>query len=139
ASAAGDTERVARLFVALAFPLHRAGRLATIETWLATLDDRSIIERFPEIGVLGVFVHAFRGRPYAAERWLDAVHRSPNLGAPLADGSATGRPWAAVGDALLCRHGPERMREDALLAIDELGTFSPFRAPAMWLLGCALL
>lgn len=139
ASAAGDTARVARLFVALAFPLHRAGRLATIEAWLAELDDPGIIERFPELGVLGVFVHAFRGRAYAAERWLDAVHRSPNLGMPLADGSATARPWAAVADALLCRHGPERMHEDALLAIDELGAFSPFRAPAMWLLGCALL
>jgi len=139
ANAAGDTERVVRLFVALAFPLHRAGRLATIEAWLAQLDGRDVIDRFPEVGVLGAFVHAFRGRAYVAERWLDGVHRSPNLGVPLADGSATARPWAAVGDALLCRHGPERMREDALLAIDELGAFSPFRAPAMWLLGCALL
>jgi LuxR family maltose regulon positive regulatory protein len=138
ARVAGDETRLARLFVTLAFPLYRTGRMATIEGWLAELEDRRTVERFPEIGVLGVFVHAFRGRAYVAERWLDAVHRSPRLDAPLADGSASARPWAAVGEALMCRHGPGRMREDASFAIEGLGPFSPFRAPAMLLLGYAL-
>jgi LuxR family maltose regulon positive regulatory protein len=84
-------------------------------------------------------VYALRGDGFQAERWLDAAARAETTTGPAPDRSEGVHPWVAVGKAMLCRHGPVRMREDAELAIAELGPLSPLRAPAVWLLANALL
>jgi LuxR family maltose regulon positive regulatory protein len=89
--------------------------------------------------VLGSLMHAFSGHPFGAERWADAAERAVGDPTPLPDGSVSVRAWVAVARAMLCRNGPERMRDDAALAVAELGPLSPLRAPAMWLCTAALL
>ncbi len=134
----GDAERMARLLVTNGFQLYRAGRAATLEGWLAFFDDAERLERFPTVAVLGALLHALRGRPFQAERWLDAAARGDDVG-PLPDGSARVGAWRAAVEAMTCRHGVARMQEDASRALAELGPLSPFRPPAMLALGNALL
>jgi LuxR family transcriptional regulator, maltose regulon positive regulatory protein len=123
----------------LALPVFRTGRMATVEAWLERFDDGALIRRHPTVAVVGAFAHALSGHGFQAERWLDAAAAADSDVGPLLDGSATARPWVAAGEAMLCRHGPERMRADAELALAELGPLSPWRAPAMWLLANAAL
>ena len=139
AVASGDTDRMARLLELFSFPLYRSGRMATLEPWLERFDDGALLAQYPMVGVLGALLHALRGRTFQAERWLDAAAWSAGTSGPLADGSPSLRPWVAGVEAMLCRHGPERMRADATVAVAELGPLSPFRAPAMWLYATARL
>ena len=138
AIASGDIERMARLMVALAFPLYRSGRVATINGWLAHFDDAERLQRFPLVAVMGGLLHALCGHPFQSERWLDAAERGDDVG-PLPDGSPRVAAWRAAVESLVCRRGVERMREDASFALAELGPLSPFRAPAMLALGHAML
>jgi LuxR family transcriptional regulator, maltose regulon positive regulatory protein len=74
ASAARDTNTVARLVSARALPAYHSGRIAAIETWLDHfLDDDRRLGRYPAVAVLGAWVNAVRGRAAAAERWLRAA------------------------------------------------------------------
>jgi LuxR family transcriptional regulator, maltose regulon positive regulatory protein len=139
AIASDDVDRMARLLVVLALPVFRAGRMATLEGWLERFDDGALIRRHPGVALVGALAHALSGHGFQAERWLDAAAAADDDVGPLLDGSTTARPWVAVGEAMLCRHGPERMRADAELALAELGPLSPWRAPAMWLLANAAL
>jgi LuxR family maltose regulon positive regulatory protein len=83
AQAAGDADRVARLVAALAQPAYAAGRVDTVRRWLAWLEERGLVDRYPPIAVLGAWVQALVGRrPAAALRLADA---------------AEGRPEAAMG------------------------------------------
>jgi LuxR family transcriptional regulator, maltose regulon positive regulatory protein len=134
-----DVDRMARLLVVLALPVFRAGRMATLEGWLERFEDGELIRRHPGVAVVGALAHALSGHGFQAERWLDAAAGADDDIGPLLDGSTTARPWVAVGEAMLCRHGPERMRADAELALAELGPLSPWRAPAMWMLANAAL
>ena len=84
--AAGDTDEVARLVGALAGTYYRSGRVTTVERWLAHFDDAELLERYPAIAVLGVWVHVLRGRPEAAERWALAVETAQSED-PMPDGS----------------------------------------------------
>ncbi len=138
AIASGDLECMARQFLTLGFQLYRTGRVATLEGWLNHFDDAERLQRFPMVAVIGALVHALRGRPFQSERWLDAAERADDVG-PLPDGSARVGAWRATVEAMTCRHGVERMREDAALALSELGPLSPFRQPAMLALANALL
>ena len=139
AVASGDTDRMARLLESLSFPLYRSGRMATLEPWFERFDDGALLARYPMVGVLGALLHALRGRTFQAERWIDAAARAADTSGPLADGSPSIRPWLAGVEAILCRHGPERMGADAAIAVAELGPLSPFRPPAMWLHATARL
>lgn len=138
AIAAGDTDRMARLLTMFALPLYRAGRMATVMTWLEHFDDGRLLPRYPTVAALGALGHALAGRPFQAERYADAGWAA-DPGGPLLDGSASVRPWLATAEAMLCRHGPERMARDAADALSGLGPFSPLRAPACWLHANALL
>ena len=138
ASSSGDAERMARLLLRNGFSLYRAGRAATLEGWLAFFDDAERLERFPAVAAIGALLYALRGQPFQAERWLDAAARGDDVG-PLPDGSARVGAWRAAVEAMTCRHGVARMREDASQALAELGPLSPFRHPAMLALGHALL
>jgi LuxR family maltose regulon positive regulatory protein len=136
-AAGGDTDAVARLVTACAFPYYRSGRVTTVERWLAMFDDSALLERYPAIAVFGVWMHALRGRPDAAERWAVAVESSPFEG-PMPDGSPL-EAWAATVRALLCKHGVEQMRIDAELAVSRLPAASPWRPVSLLLHAVAVL
>jgi LuxR family transcriptional regulator, maltose regulon positive regulatory protein len=137
AAAAGDTDELARLVTACAFPYYRAGRVTTVERWVAMFDDEALLERYPAIAVFGAWLHALRGRPDAAERWALAVEASQFKGL-MSDGSPF-EAWAATVRALLCRQGVEQMEIDAKLAASRLSAASPWRPVSVLLHGMAVL
>ena len=138
ATAAGETERVARLVASVALPLCQSGGVATVEGWLQRFDDERRLARYPLVAVLGAWVHAIRGRAAASERWLQAAEASTSQG-PMPDGSKSLRPWLALLRAALCREGAERMLADADVAVRELGAGSPWRPAALLVRGAARL
>ena len=64
--------------------------------------------------------------------------RARPAGGTLPDGS-TVAGWVALGRAFLCRDGAERMRADALAALDGLAPANALRGTALLLEGVALL
>ena len=62
-AAAGDTDELARLVTAYAFPYYRSGRVTTVERWLAMFDDSALLGRYPAIAVFGVWMHACAAGP----------------------------------------------------------------------------
>lgn len=89
AQAAADADRVARLVAALAQPAYADGRVDTVRRWLAWLEERGLVERYPPVAVLGAWVQALVGRPAAALRWADAVELGTDA-----------RAWPATSTAL---------------------------------------
>lgn len=138
AVAAGDTDRMARLVTTFALPLYRTGRVATAMAWLEPFDDGRALRPHPTVAALGGLGHALQGHPFQAERYIDAGWAADPGGA-LPDGSADVRPWLATAEAMVCRHGPERMAQDAADALAGLGPLSPMRATAALLHANALL
>jgi LuxR family transcriptional regulator, maltose regulon positive regulatory protein len=142
AQAAGDADRVARLVAALVQPTYAAGRVDTARRWLAWLEERGLVERYPQVAVLGAWVQALVGRPAAALRWADAAERRPEAAAGAvgtqtpADGSTT-ESHQAMLRALLCRDGVDRMRADAQAAQAGLSPASRWRATPLLLEGIA--
>jgi LuxR family transcriptional regulator, maltose regulon positive regulatory protein len=137
AAAGGDTDELARLVAACAFPYYRSGRVTTVERWLELFDDPVLLERYPAIAVFGVWLHALGGRSEAAERWALAVESSRSESA-MPDGS-TLEAWAAAARALLCRKGVEQMRVDAELAVALLPASSPWLPASVLMHGMAVL
>jgi LuxR family transcriptional regulator, maltose regulon positive regulatory protein len=136
---AGDADQVARLLERLAFPAHRVGRDATLQTWFGWLETNGRIERYPAVAALGAWVQAFSGRPAAVERWADAAERGLSE-KPPASGSASLDGWGlALLNAVLCRDGMEQMRADAELALARLPVGSIWRPTAHLLLGISYL
>jgi LuxR family maltose regulon positive regulatory protein len=129
AAAAGDTDRMARIFVPGGFALFRRGQSATLIAWLERFDDRELLARYPGVAALGAIVHALHGRAFQAERWLDVAANAVR-GAPATNDQVTGGVIAAAS-ALLCRHGPARMCEDAEEALALLDPFHPLYGPAL--------
>jgi LuxR family maltose regulon positive regulatory protein len=136
AAESGDVDRVARIFASVALPTYHAGRLTEIEGWLDYFPDEAQLGRYPAVGVVGSWIHALRGRPATAERWLRATESGQCEG-PLPDGSASARPWIAVLRAGMCRDGVERMRLDAEDALIDLPRDSRLRPAALAMHGAA--
>jgi LuxR family maltose regulon positive regulatory protein len=137
ASAAGDTDELARLVTACAFPYYRSGRVTTVEGWLELFDDPVLLERYPAIAVVGAWLHALGGRPEAAERWALALETRGSE-STMPDGSPLDA-WAPSVRALLCRQGVEQMRVDAEAALTLLAAASPWRPVSVLLRGIAFL
>ncbi|HEY2790447.1 MAG TPA: LuxR C-terminal-related transcriptional regulator [Gaiellales bacterium] len=136
AAESGDADRVARIFTSVALPIYHTGRLTAIEGWLEHFPDASQLAEYPAVGVVGGWIHALRGRPDAAEHWLQATEAGPVRG-PLPDGSASARPWIAVVRAGMCHDGIEQMRADAEEALLGLPRDSQLRPAALTLHGVA--
>src|SRR5262245_2084139 len=138
AQAAGDADRVNRLVAIHTLPFYARGRVAPVEGWFDWLDQHAGPGSYAPTSALGVWFHAMRGRPAEAERWAGAIERT-SFDGTAPDGSASLEPWLATIRALLCRDGPERMLEDAGLAVAMLGAQSPWRTQALLLRGLAHL
>jgi LuxR family transcriptional regulator, maltose regulon positive regulatory protein len=134
---AGDTDEVAKLVGALAGAYYRSGRVTTVERWLAHFDDSELLERYPVIAVLGVWVHTLRGRPETAERWALAVETSQSE-EPMPDGSPL-ETWALTVRAFLCKKGVQQMGVDAEAALSRLPVASQWYPVSFVLHGMAVL
>ena len=135
---AGDTEAVADLAGALAFPAYQHGRVATVERWFGWLDDHGAMHTRPPVAVLAAMLAAMTGKPAEAERWARIAERGATAGS-LPDGSRTTEPWLALLRALLCPDGPDRMQADAEQAARTLAAGSFFQAAATLCLAVAHL
>jgi len=131
AAAAGDFRRVAHLFTAIALPLYNSGRVATVERWLTRFDDRLLLERYPMFALHGSWIHARRGRPDDAERWLGIAEARLARGRPTRDATA----WIKAIRAALCNDGVYQMIADAESALAGMSRDHPMRPSALMVLG----
>ena len=138
AEGSGDTDRLARIVAAIALPAYYRGRIADVEGWLGTFDDETRLERYPTVGVIGGWIHALRGRPGEAERWLAAAERGSSAGTEP-DGEASAGPSITLLRAALCRDGVDQMCSDVEQALADLPPSSQWRPLALLLLGSALV
>jgi LuxR family transcriptional regulator, maltose regulon positive regulatory protein len=130
AEAVGDVERIARIAASIALPLYCRGKAATVERWLARFDDETLLERHPAIAMHGARIHARRGRPLEAERWLDIAGN----GSSNADDMG---PAVALLRAESCAQGVSRMLSDSAESLMGLPDRDPLRAPALLTHGVA--
>ena len=135
---AGEVDRVARLVEQQTLPAYHSGRVATVERWLAWLQERGALERYPSIAVLAALEAAAQGRPVDSDRWATVAEAGRYEGT-LPDGSETIESWLALLRALRCRRGVASMRADAELAVASLAHGSPLRPIAVLLLAISRL
>ncbi len=136
-AAAGDTDTSPGSSPRACFRTTARGRVTTLERWLELFDDPALLERYPAIGVFGVWLHALRGRPDAAERWALTVETSPSE-EPMPDGSPF-EAWAAMVRALLCRDGSSGCRSTQSSRCPACPPASPWRPSSLLLHGVAVL
>jgi LuxR family transcriptional regulator, maltose regulon positive regulatory protein len=136
AHAAGDADRVAAIITAIALPGHRDGRVLDLEPWLARFAASQHLERYPAVALHGSRIHAYRGRPAEAARWLEFAERRARRRGREATAL---RPRIAVVKAALCRHGAPRMLADAGAALVGLRRASQWYPAALHMRGSAAL
>ena len=132
-----DRHRAARLATELSQPLYNAGRLSTLQRWLATLGDEAIAA-WPPLAVHACMVCVLTGDTVGAERWAAMVDAA-SFDLPPRDGSASFESARAMLRAMMCPNGPESMLADATLAVAEEPPWSPRRPTVLWLLAEAHL
>jgi LuxR family maltose regulon positive regulatory protein len=115
AHAAGDVARVVTLVGGAAQPAYHSGRFATVERWLARLEDEKELLRNTSLAVLGAWTHALRGRAEAAARWAQTAESGP-ADAVMPDGGPA-LAWVSTLRAAMCPDGLQRMRQDAEIAV----------------------
>jgi len=126
AAAAGDTERVTRLVLALMQPVWASGRVETVRGWMELLDRHPRGPHYAAIAAHSALIFALLGRPREAERWVGVAESLPVSGT-LSDGTTVAATLAYMR-ANLCRQGPAAMRTDSIQALQGLSPASPFRA-----------
>jgi LuxR family transcriptional regulator, maltose regulon positive regulatory protein len=139
ARGAGDVEQLLELVERSALPFTATARPARVEGWLGALDDETLLERHPAAAAIGALTWAMTGRPDAAERWANAAERASAAASRSRrkEKPAASTHWPALLHSLMCPSGPEEMLENAEHALVTLPLDSPWRAPALFLLGSA--
>ncbi|MGN6379645.1 MAG: AAA family ATPase [Gaiellales bacterium] len=132
AARSGDVARVARILAEIALPVCHSGRMSEVERWLEVFPGQSDLAQHPSVAALGAWMHAVRGRPAEARRWLAAAEAGAAAGGP-----PEGRLRVAVVRAALCEHGLDRMLDDAEAAAAGLPAGDQWRALALTLKGVA--
>jgi len=114
--AAGNMDSAARILSSIAMAVCCSGRVAAVEAWLDRFDDDALLQLYPAVAVEGSRVHALRGRPDEAERWLAAAER----GVGQDEDNRSTRACISVLRAIMCADGPKRMLSDAQSALGDL-------------------
>ena len=138
AQAAGDLERVATAVARLAQPVFHSGRVATVDQWLVWLGEQEGIERYSALAVIAAIFCCVNGQPAETDRWTALAELGGDDGM-LADGTASIGSWRSLLRAFRCRDGIDAMCDDAGFAVRTLAATSPWRPPAMALLGMSKL
>lgn len=120
-----DRDLVARLMAQEVWPLHWAGRIATLERWIDWFDRDDVRDRYPAVAVLAGFVYAIDGRRHQSEIWLSAAEHSLERAETMPDGS-TAEAWVAVLRGMLLANGVEAAEADAVVAEAGMRRDSPF-------------
>lgn len=131
---AGDLAHVARIVTSVGLRVYYSGRAATVERWISAFNDPELLERYPAVALIGSFIHALRGRPEHAERWLRIAETARFTG-KLPDGSTTLGPGIAAVRAMIANDGVYQMIADAETALSGLPRDSEFRPCALIALG----
>jgi LuxR family maltose regulon positive regulatory protein len=134
--AADDAERAASLVTVLAQPMYRAGRVSTVQRWLAWLEAKEAVADKAPLAILAGWLHAMTGDAAGAQRWAAAAERSSFSG-PLPDGSPSIASWIVGFRALRCVDGAAQMRADAQRALEEIPPTSFFHSSSLALMGVA--
>ena len=137
AHASGDMDLVARLVLAGTFPLHWAGRIATVGRWLDWFDRDGERDRRAALAVIAGWVHAMEGQTREARRWLASAEQSTDAG-PMPDG-ATKESWVALLRGFMAPAGLEALASDARIGLAGIPVESPFRQTALILGGFAAI
>ena len=132
-----DWDRSVRLTAKLQLRTYMAGRLSTVQRWLAALGDENIA-RYPPLAVFAGWVAVLTGATARAERWAAVVDAASFDGEP-ASGEASFDSARALLRAGMCASGPERMTADAAFSLAQEPVWSPWRDTALWALAEAHL
>jgi LuxR family transcriptional regulator, maltose regulon positive regulatory protein len=132
-----DWDSSVRLTAKLCLPTYMAGRLSTVQRWLAAIGDANI-ERYPPLAVLACWAGVLTGDTTRALRWAAVVDAASFDGEP-ASGAASFDSAPAQLRAGMCAAGPDSMVADATLAVGQEPAWSIWRGEALWLLGEAYL
>jgi LuxR family maltose regulon positive regulatory protein len=138
AYAAGDTDRAAEILAAIALPVYYSGRVATLERWFNRFERAGLLERYPAVALHGCRIHALRGRPDRAKRWLDAATHG-TFSSKLPDGTRSINSWVALLRAWLCEKGVKQMLAEAEVAVAGLHKESDWLPSALLAQGAALV
>jgi LuxR family maltose regulon positive regulatory protein len=122
---------VAEIVAAIALPEYSRGWVASVEAWFAQFDKPGLLERYPMVAVRGSLIHALRGRPTDADRWLGAADDR--------QGASQLGPEIAAVRATMGADGAETMIADAQTALGALEPDSRFRPFASAALGIGSL
>ena len=109
-----ERHRAAQLATELAQPLRDAGRLSTMQRWLATLGDEAIAA-WPPLAVHACTACVLTGDTAGSERWA-AIVDAASFDLPPRDGYASFESARAMLRATMCPNGPQSMLADATLA-----------------------
>ena len=115
--AAGDEDSAARLIGALAIPVHRVGRISTLDIWCGWLRDRGRLDRYPFVTVLAAWVYALMGNAAEAEWWAEDAERET----PAADEDPMTAGLRLILQTVMCRHGVETMMAGAEASVQGFG------------------
>jgi LuxR family maltose regulon positive regulatory protein len=135
--ATAERQRAAELTAEVTLATYQAGRMSTVQRWLAALGDRDIAA-YPPLAVLAGWLSVLTGDPIGAERWA-AVVDAASFNLVPRDGSASLDSARAMLRGVMCATGPEAMIADASFAVAAEPAWSPWRDTALWELGEAHL
>ena len=126
-----ERDRCVQLVTELILPTYQAGKMSTVQRWLATLGDRAI-EGYPPLAVLAGWVTALTGQTVEAQRWA-AILDAASFDLVPVDGTASFHSSRAMLRAVMCAAGPKQMMTDAALAVAQEQQWSPWRDTALCL------
>jgi len=127
--AAGDDDHAAKLLGSAAWDLFYSGRAGTVRS-LGDRFDEAALARHPWLATWLCWSALFAGQIGRVARMADIVDGAAFSGVPP-DGSASFESGRAMLSVYLARHGPDRMRADADVAISAEPSWSPWRSLAL--------
>jgi LuxR family maltose regulon positive regulatory protein len=134
-SAGSEPTKVAGLGARYGRPFVASGRIATVRGWFEAIGPEAV-ESDPPAALTAAWTYALSGDPARAHRFLLAAGRAEFTG-PMPDGHASLRSGVTLLRATMGSRGIERMRVDALEAVELEPPGSPFHPAAALTLGVA--
>lgn len=136
AIAAREFGLASALVAAAAIHAYEAGQVATLERWLADIGDANLLAA-PSSVVVIAWVSILAGSDAAAEKWGSLLDTVAGVSGPV-DGIDLGSAQAMIR-AIMMKDGMPSALRDAEYAVEVEPPASPWRDPALQILGSTLL